>query len=372
MNTPLLFISSNLGGGGAERALLDILNHLDRSQFTPHLALFQREGVFLDQLAADIPVYEIQPDDRGFFRRNWQRARALQGLCEKIQPALVMSVKWQVNQAVLLSLKPWKSNLPIIINEQEPPSASSDPKRRKMWPLVKWVYRWADQTIVITQGIAREFTRDLGIASEKISVIHNPLDLGNLRQRVEDPLPLEVGDRPIILSIGRLAPEKNQPLLLKAFSLILKSRPAALILLGDGPERENLESLALDLGISHDVKFMGFQPNPYPYLAQADIFALTSRYEGFGNVILEALASGVPVVATDCPYGPREILLDGKYGLLVPMDDVQALAEAILDLLDQPKKRARLSRSGRIRAKDFSIETIIPQYEDLFRKVISE
>ena len=144
----------------------------------------------------------------------------------------------------------------------------------------------------------------------------------------------------------------------------------SLYILGEGSERPRLEKLIQDLGLHPVVRLLGFQPNPYATMRQADVFVLSSDYEGFGNVIVEAMALGVPVIATDCPYGPREILAGGKYGVLVPPGDEQALADAILSLLRDPDARRRLGVEAKKRAEEFSVEKIVLSYERLFLELV--
>ena len=369
---PILFITSNLGGGGAERAVVNILNHLDRARFQPHLALYQKEGVFLQDLASDVPVYEIQPTDYGFLHRNWARIWVLRQLFIQVRPVLIMSILWQANAVTLLSAGLWRFRVPVVINEQTAPQASlrSDPRRRLLWPIAGQLYRRASHIVVISQGIAAELEHNLRIAINQIGVIHNPIPIAQVVKQAHKPVRFRVPHVPAVLAAGRLIPLKNYPLLLRAIALVLQQQDVELYILGEGPEQTVIENLAATLGISSHVHLLGFQPNPYPYIAQADLFVLSSDHEGFGNVLVEAMSLGVPVIATDCPYGPREILTGGKYGLLVPPGDEHALSEAILALLVDQDVRRQLAAKGRNRAEDFSIERIVPQYEQLFANLI--
>jgi glycosyltransferase involved in cell wall biosynthesis len=372
MPSPILFIAPTLGGGGAERALVNIVNHLDRGRFQPHLALFQKEGVFLEALTPDVPVYEIQPTDHGFLYRNWTRVWVIRRLFAEVRPALVMSVLWQANATTLLSAGLWRFRIPIVINEQTAPRASlrSDARRRLLWPIAGQLYRRASHIVAISQGIAAELANDLQIPHSRISVIHNPVPLAQIAEQARQSVSFKVSRAPVVTAVGRLVPLKNYPLLLRAMKLVLQQREAALYILGEGPERATIEELADTLGISSRIHLLGFRPIPYPYLAQAELLVLSSNHEGFGNVLVEAMSLGVPVIATDCPYGPREILTDGKYGVLVPTNDEHALAEAILALLQDTDARRRLSAEGKRRAEDFSVEKIIARYERLFHDLI--
>jgi glycosyltransferase involved in cell wall biosynthesis len=370
---PILFIAPTLGGGGAERALVNIINRLDRSRFQPCLALFQKEGVFLEELAPDVPVYEIQPTDRGFLYRNWTRVWAIKRLFAEVQPALVMSVLWQANATTLLSAGLWRFRVPIVINEQTAPRASlrSDTRRRLLWPIAGQFYRRASHVVAISQGIAVELGDGLHIPQSRISVIHNPVYLAQIGEQARQSVSFKVSRAPAVIAVGRLVPLKNYPLLLRAMKLVLQQREAALYILGEGPERTTIKELADTLGISSRIHLPGFQLNPYPYIAQADLFVLSSDHEGFGNVLVEAMALGVPVVATDCPYGPREILADGKYGVLVPTGDEEAMAEAILALLRDTDACRRFAAEGKKRAEDFSAENVVAHYEQLFQDLIA-
>jgi glycosyltransferase involved in cell wall biosynthesis len=166
---------------------------------------------------------------------------------------------------------------------------------------------------------------------------------------------------PVILAVGRLTKAKDYPTLFRAFSLVRQVRPAKLLILGEGEERSNLERLAIELGIQNDVSMPGFVDNPFAFMAKASVFVLSSAWEGFGNVLVEALACGCPVVATDCRSGPREILDNGRYGRLVPVGDHEALAKAILETLDNPDFPA--DRQTRLqRAMEFSIDAAVDKY----------
>ena len=182
--------------------------------------------------------------------------------------------------------------------------------------------------------------------------------------RAKEPLDhpwLKPGAPPVILGTGRLVTPKDFSTLLRAFARVRVQRKARLVILGEGNRREELESLAQQLGVSADVALPGFVANPYPFMERAAVFVLSSAWEGFGNVIVEALACGCPVVSTDCPGGPSEILDDGAYGPLVPVGDDAAMAEAILAVLESSRDSGRLQA----RAAVFSEERAIDNYSDV-------
>jgi glycosyltransferase involved in cell wall biosynthesis len=369
---PILFVTSNLGGGGGERVLVNIINHLDRTRFQPHLALYQKEGVFLRELASDVPVHEIQPMGYGFLYRNWVRMRAMKRLCDQLHPVLVMSVLWQVNIVTILADTLFGLGCPVVVNEQTAlkMDLQSQWQRHIFWPLAHRVYKRAAKVIAVSSGIASELQETLSLSPDKFQVIHNSITLDEIRDQSSLSSVSLSMIHPRLVAVGRLARSKNYPLLLRAVGRVVREEPVSLYVLGEGSERSRLEKLIRDLGLHPVVRLLGFQRNPYAYMRQADVFVLSSDYEGFGNVIIEAMALGVPVIATDCPYGPREILAGGKYGVLVPPGDEQALADAILSLLRDPDGRRRLGAEAKKRAEEFSMEKIVLRYERLFLDLV--
>jgi glycosyltransferase involved in cell wall biosynthesis len=201
------------------------------------------------------------------------------------------------------------------------------------------IYRRCNGVIAISEGLAKQFLTLANVDGNKMRVIYNAIITPELLPMSKKPVVhtwLNNNDCPVIMGIGRLTAQKDFATLLQAFAQVRKNRPCHLIILGEGEQRAQLESLAIELGITDDIALPGFQKNPWTWLSQADLFVLSSQSEGFGNVLAEALALGIPVVSTDCPFGPSEILEQGKYGPLVPVHDALALASAIEQTLDQP------------------------------------
>ena len=225
-------------------------------------------------------------------------------------------------------------------------------------------YPFADFAVGISRGTTAELEGIPGMARDRIHTIHNPVVSADLdRKARESPHHPWFDDRPcpVILAIGRMRKVKDFSTLLRAFARLLVQRPARLIVLGEGRLRPALRSLAQELGIAEQVDFPGFKENPYAFLARADLFVLSSRNEALPTVLIEAMACGCPVVSTDCPSGPREILEDGRLGPLVPVGDAEALAEAMARVLDEPSSRDLL----RERASFFSVERAVERYEQL-------
>ena len=225
-------------------------------------------------------------------------------------------------------------------------------------------YPYTNAAVGVSSGVTSKLAELPGISSDRLHTIYNPVVSKDLLQKANEipdhPWFNESG-LPIVLAIGRLHEQKDFPTLLTAFARLLAQRPARLIILGEGSLRPTLLALAHSLHISEHVDFPGFVRNPFAYLAKARLLVLSSRYEGLPTVLIEAMACGCPVVSTDCPFGPAEILKNGRWGKLVPTEDPEALAKAMIDTMDTPPQRDAL----RERASYFSVERAVDRYEEL-------
>jgi glycosyltransferase involved in cell wall biosynthesis len=230
-------------------------------------------------------------------------------------------------------------------------------------------YPRADALVAVSRGVADDLARTLGnIPREKIRTIYNPVISPDHESRTAQPLshPWFNGDGPpVVLAVGGLKPQKDFGTLFRAFARARKDRPLRLLVLGEGKLRGELTALAEDLGITADLQMPGFVENPFPYMARAAVFVLSSQWEGLPGVVIQALACGCPVVSTDCPSGPAEILENGRYGILVPVKNEQALAAAMLQTLKNPPAESRLTARGR----EFSVERATQQYLDLIEEL---
>ncbi len=229
-------------------------------------------------------------------------------------------------------------------------------------------YEQADAIVTVSGGLADELAAYAGIERSRITTVFNPVVGPHLATRAREPVdhPWFAPDQPpVILGVGKIGPQKDFPNLIRAFARVRAVRPARLMILGPARSEERyadhvqtVKALPAQLGIADDVGFPGWVDNPFAYMARAHLFVLSSAWEGFGNVLVEALACGCPAVSTDCPSGPAEILDKGRFGPLVPVGDDQALAAAILDVLDAPPSRDR----QRARAALFTVENAIDHY----------
>ena len=216
-------------------------------------------------------------------------------------------------------------------------------RRRRKLRWMRWLYPHARGIIAISEGVKTDLVRLVGLPADRVRVVYNGVLNPLVEKGAAAPPPhpwLEDGAVPVVLSAGRLARQKDYPTLMRAFARLGSGRPARLLVIGEGPERGALERLAEELGITASVRLAGHVENPYAYMAHADLFVMASRWEGFGNVIAEALCLGTPVVATTCPGGPSEILAEGRYGRLVAPGDAAALAAAMAEALDEGRAGA--------------------------------
>lgn len=245
-------------------------------------------------------------------------------------------------------------------------SAASRLLAASVRPLLRTMFSMADRIVSVSEELAQDLSSRLRLPAERIDVVPNGIDVSRIarlsRQEINHPW-FAPGQPPVILGIGRLHRQKNFPLLLRAFALLRRQRPARLMILGTGtPEaREELQDLAARLGIAADVAFMGYVENPFAYLRRAALFTLSSSWEGMSNALLEAMACGCPVVATRCPTGTIEVLANGAYGPLVEIENVEALAHAMAQRLAQPRDAARLIA----RAQEYDLTRTLESYASL-------
>lgn len=365
-NTPdlALFIPT-LGGGGAERVFLNLANGFVERGYRVDLVLASAQGSYLSELDSRVQLVD--------FRLRLGKGRLALSLFPLIRylrqrkPKVLLSALTEANIIAVLSRI--FSFIPIRLFLSEHNTFSIAVKRRSFLKKLLLVfglrilYRNVDGIIAVSDGVASDLKRIIGRAADKIKVIYNPVVTPEMIEKSEEPLEhpwFAPGEPPVILGCGRLTAQKDFETLIRAFALVRKETPCRLVILGEGEERQRLEEIIKDLGIEHDVDLPGFVSNPYKYMKRAAVFVLSSKWEGFGNVLAEAMAVGTPVVSTDCPSGPREILENGKYGPLVPVGDVKGMAEAI-------KLALRSSVSGSFlceRAQAFSLVDVIKQYEE--------
>ena len=368
----VLFFISSLEGGGAERVLVDILRHIDRAKFAPTLVLLYpyENSPYREYLPADIPVVVVGRQSDSFIEKIGQFLSFMQTVFKE-DPQVILSKLTHNNLMAILAGKLF--NIKVIVCEHNTLSEVVRDRDGKyilgvpVSPMVKILYRSADRIVAICEKIKENLIEDFHIPADKISVIRNPLDMARIEElgSIRPRHPFFDGLTHVVMAAGRMVPQKGFDILLKAFSQVVSEVEARMIIMGEGPDMETLKQTAQDLGIAGEVSFTGFQENPYQFMSHADVYVLSSRYEGMPMVVLESMACGLPVIATDCRSGIREMLNDGECGMLVPAEDPERLAGAIVRLIKDRPAREELSVLAKQRVGDFSADKILKQYEDL-------
>lgn len=352
--------------------MVRILPALTR-RFDVEVATLRAGGALANELPAGVPVHDI--DSLGWITA----ARRLRSLVGRLRPELVLGFQEAANIPLLLALRTLGRAVrpAAAVSVQSAPSvvlADSRPRTRfRVATAMRRLYPTADRVIVASAGVTRDLATVAPGAGDRVRVIYNAgIDAG-VTARAAEPWDHRFlrDDAPLVVACGRLSEQKDYPTLLGALAELRARRDVRLIILGDGPLRESLSQRSTELGLTSVVELAGYTSNPYPCMARARVFALSSRSEGFGNVLAEALALGVPIVSTDCPHGPGEILDRGRYGRLVPPGDAAALAAAIEEVLDDPDATRRAAALGPARAAEFTAERSGASYVALLDEMLA-
>lgn len=324
-----------LSCGGAERVFMHLGRGFARQGIQVDLVLSRAEGPFQSQVPEEVRMVDLGAP-RVLF--------SLPGLVRYLRrerPDALLSALDHANVVAIVARHLARVPTRIIVTVHSTPSrvvANASTLRARLLPLwVKPFYPRAHAVVAVSQGVADELVHKLGIPAQKVHTIYNPIITPELFEKAEEPLEhpwFAENEPPVVLGVGRLTPAKDFGTLLRAFALVRAQRPARLMILGEGELRPELENLTRDLGIEEDVALPGFVENPYPYMKRAGVFVLSSRWEGLPTVLVETLALGTPVVSTDCPSGPAEILEGGQIGTLVKVEDTESLADAINSALN--------------------------------------
>ncbi|MCR6496044.1 glycosyltransferase [Thermomonas sp. S9] len=350
----------DLRGGGAERVMVDLAQEFASLGHSVEFVLMRATGEFLPEAQRDFAIVDLAAP------RARNATGALIRYLRRRRPAAVIAAMWPLTAIAPVAARMAGFQGKVLASEHAILSRQYAPygrfHRLALRVLVALGYRLASARAGVSRGTCADMAALSWMTSDRFATVHNPVRAAVMPCRealnAADALWGAKGTR--ILTVGSLKPVKNHALLLQAFAVLPRSE-ARLMLLGQGQDEVALRVLAAELGIADRVIFAGFHLDPSPFYATADLFVLSSDHEGFGNVIVEALSFGLPVVSTDCPSGPAEILQGGRYGHLVPVGDAQALAHAMDEALDTPADRAALIR----RAADFKPEIAARKYLEL-------
>lgn len=357
-----------MGAGGAARTMLNIINNLDRTKFEPILVTLNYDGTYESMVSDDVKFIKL--DTKRLSRSVFRLAKIIRR--EKVD--VVFSTIPRVNTIAIIANLLSFSKARNVVREADNLGGSFSENIKLLGFGI--IYKFSAQIVSLSIGVKENLVNRYKINPKDIEVIYNPIDIDHIQTcmaegEIDDNFSVLFNDdKKVIITAGRLVEQKDQQTLIRAFAQVRKQKESRLILLGEGELKPVLIQLTKDLGIEKDVHFIGFQQNPYVYFKKSDLFVLSSKHEGFSHVIAEALATGTPVVSTDCKSGPREVLMNGTYGALCEVGDVKELSNHMLQILSLANHELNdIIVKGYERAEAFNAHDIVRQYEDVFFKV---
>jgi len=356
------FFLASLRGGGAERSVVNLCDYFIDQGYDVDLVLVDYVGQYISILNKKVNIFNFSK------RRSFHSIFSLRKYILKRQPDILMSSVINLNLILIFTklIIFNKIKTKIFLNQVNHMTSAMSKSQNNLTYFEKFkfktitlLYSFSDGLISMSQGVMEDMKSYGMLKNSNLTYIYNPIYRDNLIP-VENALPHFT--KPTFISVGRLEYQKNFFFLLKAFAKVREKINCQLIILGQGSEESDLKKYSRSLNIMDDVNFLGFVENPYSYMQRADTFVLSSRWEGFGNVIVEALACGIQIVSTNCNSGPSEILDNGKYGFLAEVDEVEKFSDLMITSLDSKIEKKLLIN----RAKTFSIDKIGRKYEDFF------
>ncbi|MFA1821456.1 glycosyltransferase [Virgibacillus oceani] len=361
----VIFFIYQMGAGGAARTMLNILNNIDRTKFMPVLVTLNYNGSYESYMNDDIK----------FIKLNTKRLRSavfpLAKVIRSENADIVFSTIPNYNTIAILARIFSFTRAKNIVREAAYLGGNfrANMKLRVMGIL----YKLTGKVIALSNGVKDNIVKRYKVKQEKIRVIYNPVDVNSITEHMENGQIAEEhkyifqDDAKIIITAGRLVKDKDHETLIEAFAKVQEEINTKLVILGEGELEENLKTQAKTLHLQDKIHFIGFQRNPYVYFKYTDLFVLSSRREGFGHVLTEALATGTPIVSTNCRPGAIEVLAGGEYGILCEMGDADDMAEKIINTLKlESNKTQEIIDKGIRRANEFHARKIVKQYEEVF------
>ncbi len=367
MLNKIMFFLPTLGGGGAERTVIQLANNLVQQGHHVDVVVCDLNGdkaKLLPEVNAQIQLIDLNCG------RVFRAIQPLKKLLKAVQYDAVIATQSHSNIVCVIAKRLAKSQSKLILREVSTPSKNMKLTGLKKFVfnrLVNWTYCSADQVVCVSKGVLDDFKQYYNYAEDNLSTIYNPVIDSSYLQKLKSPVQHRFfsQDHQVVLAVGRLTEAKNFGLLIRAFHQLHQMHPETrLIILGEGELRAEFEALIAELNLSEVVDLLGFDPNPYAYFKYVSLFVLSSNWEGLPGVLIQALASKVKVVSTDCPSGPREILADGQFGLLVPCENQQALTHAMHQALyhDYVEFDADAFKQHCLQ---FHKDTVVRQYREL-------
>jgi glycosyltransferase involved in cell wall biosynthesis len=369
----LVMVIPTLRGGGAERVATTLVQAFSRLEpkLKLILVLFGKENDVALPASVTVRCLDVHLGESlpAALYRFFQAVSRLAAILRETGPCAVLSFLDFTNIVTLLANWLVGAGNRIAISVRTRPSAQyrqypANYRERVVGSLIKHLYNRANIIISVSRDAADDLVKNFKVRNDLIQILHNPVDLHHITVLAGENVsePVFQTSEPIVLAVGRLSPAKGFDSLLRAFALLRKKMPAKLVMVGDGPEKAPLMGLCRRLCLANDVLFLGHQENPYKFMQRATLFALTSRYEGFVNVVGEALACNLPVLGTRCFTDIEEIVKDGESGLLVSVDDIEGLAAGMLRLVNDAELRQRLAAAGKLQVQRLAVDTIAARY----------
>ena len=369
----ILFYCPFLNGGGAEMHLVRMMKSLDETRFEKTLVISRSGGSYEYLIRnTDINIIYLDINSESSFIRILKSIFPLVKSIKDINPDITFSLMDNVNVFVILSHRIARHKSKLVIGVQtsikKSIEFSNSHFKRFILSLMKNLYKYADKIICLSNGVANELNQILiNTQKKQYEVIHN------IGFESEKNYKTQEKNKHQLCICGRLIPLKGFDLVIKAVAEVSKKYDdVSLVILGEGPEKEKLRSQCYNLNISNRVYFKGFVTNVAQVMAESEIFILSSYYEGFGNVIVESMGVGTPVIATDCPYGPADIITNGKNGFLVPIGNSNAISKSVIELFNNQNTYDQIRLLGYQKANDFTSSTISKQHEKLFDKILEK
>jgi len=363
INRIAIFIHTFNANGGIQNRRLQLADCISQRGYEVDIIVPHTNAPYPLSIPNKVHLHSLKARGERERIKMWTTIIPLAKYLKREKPPVLLVGPLMFALTALLAKKIAQSNTRIIISAHSS-IASVFQNNMKLTSFVsklilQYSYSRVHSIIAVSKGLRNEIINLCKIPEDCVKSIYNPIVSENLFKRALDTPEEELfysDNIPIILSVGRLTPQKDFPTLIKAFSLVFQEIPSKLVIIGEGPERGKCEKLIESLNLQDHVFLYGFRSNPYKYMSRAKVFVLSSIWEGFGNVLVEAMALGTPVISTNCPHGPSEILADGKYGMLVPMKNPAEMARSICYVLRNG------GPNGENKVKEYTIEGITDEY----------
>jgi glycosyltransferase involved in cell wall biosynthesis len=374
----ILITAPNLITGGAEKQLIYLINGLVELNYEIVLLLLEREGEYLENLPEIVEIISPQTPRPSNFMKEFWKFREIKRTIDLIEPDILYSRLWPTKTATVLA--GLLTRKPVVFSEDRSLSRyMSDKSLSQRLKLLtrKLSSRLSSMIIPVSRGIENELLTEFGINPRKMKLIYNGFNFEEMRIKAAEKVRHEFFQNndernKVIVALGRMVKLKGFDYLLEAVKIVNdRGLNVRLIMIGKGDYLDNLKLLAVDLGLTDIIDFVGFVENPFAYMANSDLFVLSSLFEGLPSTLIEAMGLGLPVISSRCPTGPEEIIEDNKNGLLVPVADSAALADSITSVLTDNDLKEKLKIEGKKRAEDFSLDKMYKSFSDMFEMIYS-